>query len=205
MIDFLLGVPGKLKTISDYLAAYLSPTRCAKIDNLDTTLTSRAPASTALSTATWTGTRAGFLDKIEGPAVAPPTGHSLPDDQITTTSSGNPPSVLALCAKSGDVSVSSYTTVLNVSGRGVLTFAALYFATSSGNGYMKIIVDGVTLIEQSTDNSQAFGALVGAIVVNASGVFAIPCEQIPFRTSLQIQIRNNGSGTVRAFWRYRLA
>ena len=62
MIDFLLGVPGKLKTVIDHLQTYLSSTRCAKIDNLDTPLTSRAPASTALSTATWTPTKAGHID-----------------------------------------------------------------------------------------------------------------------------------------------
>lgn len=69
MIDFLLGVPGKLKTISDYLAAYLSPTRCAKIDNCDTTTSSRAAASTALSSATWTAARAGYLDKISNGGI----------------------------------------------------------------------------------------------------------------------------------------
>jgi hypothetical protein len=36
--------------------------RGTKIDNLDTTISSRAPASTALSNATWTNTKAGYLD-----------------------------------------------------------------------------------------------------------------------------------------------
>jgi hypothetical protein len=62
MIDFLLGVPGKLATIYTHLTTYLSSTRCAKIDNLDAAITTRAAASTALSTATWTGTRAGYID-----------------------------------------------------------------------------------------------------------------------------------------------
>lgn len=39
--------------------------RAAKIDNLDTTISSRAPAATALSTAIWTNTRAGNLDNID--------------------------------------------------------------------------------------------------------------------------------------------
>lgn len=34
----------------------------ALADRLDATVSSRAPASTALSTATWTGTKAGYLD-----------------------------------------------------------------------------------------------------------------------------------------------
>ena len=61
MIDFLLGVPGKLKAINDYLTTYWTTTRAAKVDNLDAAVTSRAAAATALSTATWTGTMAGYL------------------------------------------------------------------------------------------------------------------------------------------------
>lgn len=62
MIDFLLAVPGKLKTISDYLTTNWTTTRAAKIDNLDAAVTTRAPASTALSTATWSGTLAAKLE-----------------------------------------------------------------------------------------------------------------------------------------------
>ena len=58
MIESLLGVPGKLKTLLDRLTA----ARATKLDNLDTAITTRAPSSTALSTATWTATRAGYLD-----------------------------------------------------------------------------------------------------------------------------------------------
>ncbi len=72
MIDFLLGVPGKLKTISDYLSGtlypYLSgtlyPYITSRTANLDATVSSRAVASTALSNATWTDTRAAKLDII---------------------------------------------------------------------------------------------------------------------------------------------
>lgn len=45
MIDFLLGVPGKLKTISDYLITNWTVTRAAKIDNLDAAITTRAAAA----------------------------------------------------------------------------------------------------------------------------------------------------------------
>ena len=64
MIDFLLGVPGKLKTVIDHLQTYLSSTRCAKIDNLDAAMSSRAPASTAVSNANYTPARAALLDGI---------------------------------------------------------------------------------------------------------------------------------------------
>ena len=46
-----------------------------------------APASTALSTATWTGTRAGYLDNLSGGAVALASGVSLSDGAITAATS----------------------------------------------------------------------------------------------------------------------
>jgi len=70
MIDFLLGVPGKLKTISDFLTVNWTIARAAKVDNLDAAISTRAPSSTALSTATWTSTRAAKLDTIETKATS---------------------------------------------------------------------------------------------------------------------------------------
>lgn len=62
MLGFLAGIPGRLKTVADHLSTYLSSTRCARIDYLDAAISGRAPAGTALSNATWTDARAGFLD-----------------------------------------------------------------------------------------------------------------------------------------------
>lgn len=61
MIDFLLGVPGKLKTIADHLTTNWTAGRAAKLDLLTV---APAPASTALTNATWTDTRAGKLDSV---------------------------------------------------------------------------------------------------------------------------------------------
>lgn len=62
MIDVLLGVPGKLKAISDYLTTNLAAVRATKIDNLDAAISTRAPASTAVSSTDWTPARAAKLD-----------------------------------------------------------------------------------------------------------------------------------------------
>ena len=70
MIDFLLGVPGKLATISTYLTTNLSALRAAKIDNLDAAISTRAPASTALTNATWTDTLATKISTIAADVVA---------------------------------------------------------------------------------------------------------------------------------------
>ena len=64
MIDFLLGVPGKLKTISDYLTTNWTTARAAKVDALDAAVTTRAAAATALTNATWTDARAAKLDAV---------------------------------------------------------------------------------------------------------------------------------------------
>lgn len=47
------------KVLTDYTSQ-----RAGKLDKLDTTVSSRAPSSTALSNATWTNTRAGYLDYL---------------------------------------------------------------------------------------------------------------------------------------------
>jgi hypothetical protein len=60
MSAFLLGVPGKLKTLMDRLTAG----RAAKLDNLDASVSSRAPSATALSNLTLTNGRAAKLDDI---------------------------------------------------------------------------------------------------------------------------------------------
>lgn len=56
MIDFQ-GLGGKLKTLIDRLTA----TRAALLDNLDAAISTRAPAATALSNATWTSELASSL------------------------------------------------------------------------------------------------------------------------------------------------
>lgn len=60
MIAFLLGVPGKLSALmADYTTA-----RAAKIDLLDSAVSTRAPASTALSNLDYTAARAAKLDAV---------------------------------------------------------------------------------------------------------------------------------------------
>lgn len=87
MIDFLLGVPGKLKTISDYLTTNLAAVRAAKIDNLDAAISTRAAASTALSNATWTNARAAKLDSISATGVIKSIQTGFVSD-LPTTSTG---------------------------------------------------------------------------------------------------------------------
>lgn len=62
-ISLFAGIKQLLKGLSDHMASWTGD-RAAKVDYLDTTVGSRAPANTALSTAQWTNVRAGYLDKL---------------------------------------------------------------------------------------------------------------------------------------------
>lgn len=58
MIALILALLGQAAELLNRLTT----ARAGKIDNLDATISSRAPSSTALSTATWDATKAGRLD-----------------------------------------------------------------------------------------------------------------------------------------------
>lgn len=53
---------GYLDNLNQFAGSYFTASRGAKLDNLDAAITSRAVATTALSNATWTDTKAAYLD-----------------------------------------------------------------------------------------------------------------------------------------------
>ena len=55
---------GILSLLDTFVAAYTT-LRAGKLDNLDALVSSRAPANTALSNATWTNDRAALLDRLD--------------------------------------------------------------------------------------------------------------------------------------------
>lgn len=68
-------------------------TRAGNLDNLDTTVSSRAAAATALSTAQWTNTRAGYLDNLTNldttvsSRASQTSVNSIPTNPLLTTDS----------------------------------------------------------------------------------------------------------------------
>ena len=62
-ISLFAGIKQLLNGLSDHMVSWTGD-RAVKVDYLDTTVGSRAPANTALSTAQWTNARAGYLDKL---------------------------------------------------------------------------------------------------------------------------------------------
>lgn len=168
---------------------------------IDTTISSRAAASTALSTAQWTNTRAGYLDNIHRPPIAANYGPATASSGITSSD----------FSKYANLSVNSTISgtlvdALNVTGSGILKF--LSYAHSSGANEMQIVVtiDGVTFYSrQAVLAANAHYIVVGAMAGSGTTVNSIAFEDIPFRTSLRIQIRSvGGAATAFAYWKLHL-
>ena len=71
-------------------------TRAGNLDNLNATVSSRAPSSTALSTNVWTGTKAGYLDTNISSRVSANVWTTTYRDRIDTNISSRAPSSTAL-------------------------------------------------------------------------------------------------------------
>jgi hypothetical protein len=203
MLDFLAGVPGRLKTIADYLTTHLSSTRAAKIDNLDAAISTRAPASTALTNATWTPTRAGHLDLISSRAAESSPLLSAPMlngvvTAVTASTLGGAFDIVGITQSSSTTST-TYSTALTVTGQGVLNFASVASSGSTHAASIKITIDGVAVFEGGTGTRQSL-CPVGAYIPGT----AVALDQVPFKTSLLIEhkIANSASNSV-AFYKYR--
>lgn len=181
MWTMLAGVPGKLKTLIDRLTA----TRAANLDNLNTTISSRAAASTALTNAVWTDARAGKLDKIDDieldakyctddPTSRPPIAGGLPFNISAVSSLG-----VQGAAPSQVTAGSSHS----YSGAGVLEMVALHNASGAGvAGSVTVTIDGAAVFAWS-------GTVpAGNAVICAAGMVgdSFSLGRIPFRASLQI-------------------
>lgn len=210
MIDFLLGVPGKLKTLIDYLNANLSTTRAAKIDNLDAAISTRAPSSTALSNANYTAARAGYLDNLGGGAVAlrsdpllsPPIAANFPGLTAPSAAIMASTNTGQLSLGSGITSSPTPVDVLNITGAGVLNFLVISNAWNNAqNIFLRLIIDGVTVVDAAANGTPVGQACLCIGAVDASS--AITFDQIPFRSSLRIQAAGGSSQQVAVYWKLR--
>ena len=117
MITFLMGIPGKMGT----LLSRITDARAVKLDNLDTTVSSRAPSSTALSNATWTNARAGYLDNIAG--GVPPASTALSTATWTNARAG----YLDYLPNLNTTVSSRLSTCINSIQRGSTNFGAVWY------------------------------------------------------------------------------
>ena len=101
MLEPLLGLPGRIKILIDRITS----TRASNLDNLNATVSSRAPASTALSSSVWTGTKAGYVDTAISGRASQSSVDALPQGIINSVQRGsfNPPQ----SSTSANVTISS--------------------------------------------------------------------------------------------------
>ncbi len=169
MIDFLLGVPGKLKAIADHLTTYWTSTRAAKLDLLTV---APAPASTALTNATWTDTRAGYVDVAvssrasNGPRLKPPIAANFNTGQFN--------------------GVFDLSLGLDITGSGVVNYVMV---SSSTSGYLVncyVVIDGVTFPAVTVSSSSGvYLGVIGSVQHLDNVSMPIPMP-IVFNSSFQI-------------------
>lgn len=89
-------------------------TRAGKLDSLDAAITSRAPASTALSNATWTAAKAGYLDAAISTISSPLRSIQTGSVDTTTTTNGTAPEANYVDVTISPVTVSKCFIVANI-------------------------------------------------------------------------------------------
>lgn len=89
-------------------------TRAGKLDSLDAAITSRAPASTALSNATWTDAKANYLDAAISTISSPVRSIQTGTVDTTTTTNGTAPEANYIDVTISSVTVSKCFVVANI-------------------------------------------------------------------------------------------
>lgn len=85
MVGLILSIFAKIKDLLDRLTV----ARANKLDNLNTTLSSRAPASTAVSSNIWTNTKAGHLNTSLSSRASQSTVNSIANKANTLKQRAN--------------------------------------------------------------------------------------------------------------------
>ncbi len=184
MLGFLAGLPGKLKTLTDRLTSG----RAANLDNLDAAMTSRAAASTALSTAQWTNALAAALLAVKQRA---PTSYIGNGSEIVTITYGI---IGAAFALSGWTTANVLKTLRSETGAGVLNLVAVTANNTTARTIrVKVTIDGVVVVDVTSIsiNSNRMGILpIGSLASwndlvyeNAS---VIPAK-LAYNTSLLVE------------------
>lgn len=197
-MDILLGLPGQIKKLIDRLvpsgsAQTLTDARVSALDNLNATVSSRAPSSTALSSAMWTDTKAGYLDAAISSVAYPVQTEIINQDASGTTG------IAGLNAISpgrgfGSLTVTggAYAEVLSVAVPGILWWAACWRGSAFTNGTLniRITIDGVVAILTGYVNA-ATTQNTGAIGVGAYAGTVPILMPIRFTTSMKIEVTSS--------------
>lgn len=205
MIAVLLGLPGKLKTLTDRLTSG----RAANLDKLDALVSSRAPASTALLYTVWTDARAAKLDVVAleaSPLLSPPIASGLVPATPTVVLISSYQDVYTKNSGLEHLGVTSttYVNAVNYTGKGVLEFVGAQNETAAGTTTMQITVDGVVIMLDTVGGVGGGAANVKALVgtINKAEC-VISLSAVPFKTSLKIEVKVTAGSTGRSFIKYR--
>lgn len=148
-MGFLGGLPAKLATLITNMTTLLGRVT----SSVDVNVSTRAPASTALSNATWTNTKAGYLDMaISGVARIKSIQHVS-----STQSAGTDPSGVYLTITIAPVTTSKTVVIFNgVSGSNANTW---------GTPCLRLTSSTQLSFSARRDVSNSFDCTIGAVVV----------------------------------------
>lgn len=208
-MSFLLGVPGKLNAISNSIATLLSRVSETVVNRIDAAVSSRAPASTALSTDQWSNGRAALLDeltKVEGvrtnPVLAAPTSFVTPLSIEQLQSGLSPTSI-----PRSTVSVAtSFVTILSLTGRGVVNFLAPVNVSGTATQTFRITIDGTVAYTGTIANTSGRGnVIVGAANVSSGVLQQLCLEDVAFNSSFLVEASSSSivSNTAGLFFKWR--
>lgn len=204
----LRGLPGQIAT----LLARLTSGRASALDHLDADISTRAPASSAVSSATWTSALAAFLALVQKPPVA----SGLINSPREFASAGGTIVEMGYSdlIQSSTSASSSFVDAVNYSGAGVLQAVWLNRAQNATPDActIEVIVDGATVLSYTTAAGSAnftyATCVVGGVQRYSDGTnyYVLPgaMDDIPFTTSLQIKRKNSsGNATHSVYYKYR--
>lgn len=198
---FLAGVPGKLAKLVTRLAPSgyaqtLTDARVSALDNLNATVSSRAPSSTALSNAMWTDAKAALLDaaisSVRYPAQTKITRSSALIANLHTLAYEFAAASSALTVSSGG----AYTEAVSVNAPGILWWASCHrgIGFSAGTLNIRITLDGVVaLLTNNSSTATTLGSgVVGVGYVSGGSAFLMPLR---FTTSMKIEVTSSVTQT----------
>lgn len=206
MLGFLAGLPGKLKTLTDRLSA----TWAAKLDTVAGLVTSTWAAKLDTLASNFTSTISGRIDAAittrapdSSPLLSPPMTNGI----VMYSTASSQVSLNALIAASWPWWIShstgavgtTWTDVVNITGSGVIDFAAVQLAASGSAAtlYADIILDGVTQMSfsgVSASNAAGVGpVLIGTVGGSVTYGFTPVFESIAFKTSCQVRVKSSSA------------
>lgn len=187
MLGWLAGIPGQMATLLGRLTA-------TRAGNLDYLTAAPAPASTALSTATWDATKAAKLAgaaQETTPLLSAPKASGLSANVSIIFDLGS--TTCTALDNVASTTSTSFVDVLNYTGSGVLEFCA-FMAQAYGSAdvvTMEILIDGVTAF--SGTQVAAGSAVTTKIPVGAITGSVVTLSAVPFKTSLQIRHKTSNA------------